>query len=127
MERCHYDECQQNIYVPYTCPECQNIFCETHKKIESHDCLNPKYNYKNKNNKTETPSIDEINNEIESFEFSDNENDTINCQYKDCIQTSDIAIFIECERCKRSYCTPHLNMNNHNCKNIKFTLKEIAI
>eukprot|EP01084_Bolivina_argentea_P016328 30567_1 len=71
--------------------------------------------------------MDEINNEIGSFEFSDNENDTINCQYKDCIQTSDIAIFIKCQGCKRSYCTPHINMDNHSCKNIKFTMKEIAI
>ncbi|PWN90298.1 hypothetical protein FA10DRAFT_286010 [Acaromyces ingoldii] len=44
-QRCHWQECNREDFLPFRCPDCQETFCSEHFKTGEHQCPTPSQSF----------------------------------------------------------------------------------
>ncbi|XP_065199729.1 AN1-type zinc finger protein 1-like [Planococcus citri] len=90
-QQCSLQDCKQLDFLPFTCANCQQIFCKNHYITSAHDCK----------------CLNEFFRKPEPTQPSE----FFTCNKEDCKDRSPIAL--PCPFCKQHFCVSH---RHHGCK-----------
>eukprot|EP00871_Galdieria_phlegrea_P005400 jgi/Galph1/5861/GphlegSOOS_G4493.1 len=88
-KHCSLKECNRLDFLPYTCPDCEQVFCGEHRQPTVHNCTSLK---------SEKQSVQQLK-------------QLPICSVANCTTIS----VTKCLRCNQSLCASHRNPESHKC------------